>query len=180
MIAIPVLRSRVAPVLNWCSSIRLFPADPSYEGVGQEVDVTHLGIWERLELLRNRGAKVLICGALSPEVRHYAKKLGITLVCGVAGGIEEVRRSYWRNQLDQPEFWLPGCRGPRRYRSGFRGGRGCSGQGSCRERLPPSSPKPRVAEQCFCPACGLAVPHEPGIPCQQVACPGCGRPLVRG
>ncbi len=174
MLAIPVLRSRVAPVLNWCSSIRLFPDDPSYQGLGQEVDVSHLEAWQRLEFLRDQGVKTLICGALSPELHVYAETLGITVVCGVAGDIEEVRRSYWRRQLDQPKFWLPGCRGPRRYR-----GRGCPGRGSPVGRGPSRERGLGVGGVCLCPDCGLRLPHERGIPCAQVTCPRCGRPLVR-
>jgi predicted Fe-Mo cluster-binding NifX family protein len=181
MLAIPVLRSRVAPVLNWCSSICLFPDDPSYQGSGQEVDVSHLEAEQRLEFLRDRGVKILICGALSPELLHYGKRLGITIVCGVAGSIEEVRLSYWRNQLDQPQFWLPGCRGARRYRSGYQGGRGCPGlvRGPKRGRGQALEPGRGAAEACLCLACGLRLPHERGIPCSQVNCPRCGQPLVR-
>jgi predicted Fe-Mo cluster-binding NifX family protein len=181
MLAIPVLRSRVAPVFNWCSNICLFPHDPAYQGSGQEVDVSHLEAGQRLELLRERGVKTLICGALSPELLHYGKKLGIIIVCGVAGGIDEVRRSYWQNQLDQPQFWLPGCRSPRRYRSGYRGGRGCPGQAQGPNRGPgPALERVSGAgKACLCLHCGLRLPHERGIPCSQVNCPRCGRPLVR-
>jgi predicted Fe-Mo cluster-binding NifX family protein len=187
MLAIPVLRSRVAPVLNWCSSIRLFPHDPSYQGSGQEVNVSHLEAGQRLEFLREKGVRTLICGALSPDLRHYAKKLGIKIVCGVAGGIDEVRRSFWHNQLDQPQFWLPGCRGPRRYRSGFRGGgRGCPGMGKASTRGRASAERgeafeagTRAGDACVCPDCGFRHPHERGIPCYQVSCPRCGQALVR-
>ena len=37
MLAIPVLRSRVAPVLNWCSRIQIFPEEPCQEGWGKEL-----------------------------------------------------------------------------------------------------------------------------------------------
>ena len=184
MLAIPVLRSRVAPVLNWCSSIHLFPDDPAYQGAGQEVDVSHLDAAQRLEFLRQKGVKTLICGALSPDLLYYGQKLGLKVVCGVAGEVEEVRRSYWQDGLNQPHFWLPGCRPPRRYRFGFRGGRGCPGQarGSGRGRQAASAVKGTASREavCACPECGYQQPHERGIPCHQMTCPRCGQRLARG
>jgi predicted Fe-Mo cluster-binding NifX family protein len=187
MLAIPVLRSRVAPVLNWCSCIRIFPDDPAYQGSGQEVKVSHLEANQRLELLREKGVKILICGALSPDLQHYASKLGIKIMCGVAGEIDEVRRSYWQNQLDQPQFWLPGCGGQRRYRSGFRGGRGCPGlargQGQGRKQsrgARADDAVPWAGDSCVCPDCGFRHRHERGIPCYLVSCPRCGQRLARG
>lgn len=181
MLAIPVLRSRVAPVLNWCSSIHLFPEDPAYQGAGQEVHVSHLGAGQRLKLLRERGVNTLICGALSPDLFYYAKKLGIRVVCGVAGEVEEVRRSFWQDGLDQPQFWLPGCRGPRRYRSGFRGGRGCPGRARISDRQPTGGAQTLAwtEDVCVCPDCGFQNPHERGIPCYQMTCPRCGQRLAR-
>jgi predicted Fe-Mo cluster-binding NifX family protein len=183
MLAIPVLRDRVAPVLNWCSSIRIYPEKPTSQGSPQEVNVSHLEAGRRLEFLREQGVKTLICGALSPDLRHYAQLLGIHVVCGVAGDIDEVLRSYWDNQLDQPQFYLPGCRGPRRYQSGFGGGRGCPGltgnSGPCRGARA-SQAGAKTEKICICPECGFQQPHERGIPCSQVNCPSCGNRLVRG
>lgn len=33
---------------------------------------------------------------------------------------------------------------------------------------------------CVCPACGATVPHERGVPCNQVTCPKCGAAMTRG
>lgn len=32
---------------------------------------------------------------------------------------------------------------------------------------------------CVCPKCGEKVPHEAGMPCSEVTCPGCGSRMVR-
>jgi hypothetical protein len=34
-------------------------------------------------------------------------------------------------------------------------------------------------EECICPQCGIAVPHEAGIPCFYKICPKCGAKMVR-
>lgn len=32
---------------------------------------------------------------------------------------------------------------------------------------------------CVCPKCGKTVPHQRGVPCFQMACPGCGAAMTR-
>jgi hypothetical protein len=119
MIAMPIMRGRVAPVFNWCSRTMIFPANPE-GGSAQELWTPELGPSERLQLLRaQHGVQTLICGALSLDLHNCAVGLGVKVILGVAGDVEEVIKAYRQNRLDQPEFWLPGCRGPRRYRQGL-------------------------------------------------------------
>jgi predicted Fe-Mo cluster-binding NifX family protein len=188
MLAIPVLRSRVAPVLNWCSRIQIFPDKLAWGSLAQELVLPHLEAAQRLEVLRDKGVNTLICGALSADLLHYARELGLTIVSGVAGEVEEVVNSYWQNSLDHPRFRLPGCRGARCYRSGWRGGRAlsCKGEASDsglgrsinrRERSRAMGLRP--GGLCVCLACGFKAPHEQGIPCIQVRCPRCGQPMDR-
>jgi predicted Fe-Mo cluster-binding NifX family protein len=189
MIALPVMRGRVAPVLNWCTRMQIFPIEPSQEGGGQELILLHLEAAQRLQFLRETGVSTLICGALSADLLQYARHLGLTVVSGVSGEVHEVVQSYWQNTLDHPKFWLPGCRGLRRYRNGWLKDTGlpCNGQARTKGRgrqNRPSSPPPEQGLGpggfCLCPACGLVVPHEQGIPCVQVICPHCSRLMERG
>jgi predicted Fe-Mo cluster-binding NifX family protein len=187
MFAIPVLRFRVAPVLDWCSRILIFPEDPSQDNLRQELILPHLEAAQRLQVLRDQGVSTLICGALSAELLRRARDLGITVVSGVAGEVEEVVQSYRLKNLDQPRFRLPGGQGARRYRGGLRGARGrqCNGQARTgeggRNRRKTRSPGLGAGPggYCRCPICRLEIPHEPGIPCIQVPCPRCGRPMER-
>lgn len=208
MIAIPVMRGRVAPVLNWCSRMLIFSATPD-EAEGQELWVLKLGPEERLQLLQEKRVHTLICGALSADLEHFATKLGLTIIPGVAGEVGEVLTAYRENRISQPEFWLPGCQGIRRYRQGLgqenclathenRGGnqamprgtgdrgagQGAGGGPGGRCRRPGGRPGGPGAGQgagmvdvCICPACGAKAPHERGIPCFQVSCPQCGKPM---
>jgi predicted Fe-Mo cluster-binding NifX family protein len=116
-LAIPVLRSRVAPVFNWCSRICVF----SGEGLDriqfrEEMQIGSLTSFNRLELLRERGVGTLICGALSPELLTYGEQIGLTIIHGVAGELDEVLKAFGNRELEQPRFRMPGCKGPRRYR----------------------------------------------------------------
>ena len=90
MIAIPVMRGRVAPVLNWCSRLLIFPAIP--EGGSAGSLTPELEAVERLQLLQAKGVHTLICGALSADLDHFATKLGLRIIPGVAGEVDEVLR----------------------------------------------------------------------------------------
>jgi hypothetical protein len=187
MVAIPVLRSRVAPVLDWCSRVRIFPVDPVYEGEGQEISLPDLEAGQRLRVLREKGVTTLICGALSVGLLHCAKQLEIKVICGVAGEIKKVLYSFWNNQLDNPNFRLPGCQGLRCYRNKSRGRVGaCQRNGPDKSREQKMSRDLRVPSEwvnlgdiCLCPICGATFPHERGIPCQHQRCTLCGTHLVR-
>ncbi len=203
MIAIPIMRGRVAPVLNWCSRMLIYTATPG-EAEAQELWLPEQGPEERLQLLRERGVHTLICGALSADLHYYATKLGLTVIPGVAGEVAEVLTAYREDRLSQPEFWLPGCQGSRRYRQDARQGecfpchknqggnqampggkgRGVSGGqgGRCQGGGPGgfgAGAGNVMPDQCICPSCGAKAPHVRGIPCFQVKCPQCGKAMVR-
>ena len=125
-LAIPVFRSRVAPVLNWCSRMLIFSADLAAGGSGQEFLLPDMSAFERLRMLQKQGVSTLICGALSPDLLQYANHLGLHVIYGVAGDIDDVLGAYRHQRLDHPRYWLPGCKGRRNYRQGcVQGGAEC-------------------------------------------------------
>lgn len=200
----PVFRSRVAPVLDWCSKIFVFPEGTADHELRQEVVVTGTNAFNALQLLQQKGVRTLICGALSPELLRYGEHLGFSIIYGVAGEVEEILEAYYADQLDQPRFWLPGfrCRRRRHALGGWEnsntpleersqnmpGGRGQGGgqragggagrgPGGGRGRMGGMGVGP--GGFCVCPNCGTKEPHQPGIPCPQVRCPQCGQTMLR-
>jgi predicted Fe-Mo cluster-binding NifX family protein len=119
MIAIPVFRSRVAPVLNWCTKVLIFDEDAVEETGGTELKAdAATSCFDRVRELNRHGVSVLICGALSPDLLFYARNLGIRVIHGVAGEVNEVLAAYRAHNLNQPCYRLPGCRRGRLYRGG--------------------------------------------------------------
>jgi hypothetical protein len=200
MLAIPVLRSRVAPVLNWCSTIHLFPEDTGEVTSGRKIILLDMTAPDRLRVLKREGVRTIVCGALSFDLLSFAEGLGLRIIHGIAGEIGDVLQAYRTQRLDLPCYWLPGCRGPRPCRRG--------GSEACRtnadESVEPSSAtsrdrgggkagarssshKGRTAGVrsgpggfCVCPHCGTKAPHVQGIPCTQGVCSRCGQAMVRG
>jgi predicted Fe-Mo cluster-binding NifX family protein len=195
MLAIPVFRARVAPVLDWCSKIIIISEEGADAASGRHIDVMEESIFILMRTLREKRVKTLICGALSPEILNYGESIGLKIIHGIAGDIEEVLRAYRERKLDQSRYWLPGCRGQRRYKGGGRctgrgkdgitsgGESGNSGTGLVRKGssdltwdTAPGGP----GGFCVCPKCGAKKQHERGIPCSQVLCPACQSSMTRG
>ena len=202
MIAIPLHQSRVAPVLDWCSTIVLIPKNVCKSWQEAERLSVKSNVFDLLRLLHSRAVSPVICGAVSPHALCYGQHLGLEFICGISGAIDEVVEAYQAGSLDQPRFRLPGCRCPMRLRplagtppgrpgaapgtgvvpenqgkgrvTNHRGGQG-RGHG-CAVR---GTEHPRGVAVCFCPQCGRAVPHRRGVPCNQAVCEVCGTPLVR-
>ncbi len=194
MLAIPVFRARVAPVLDWCSKIIIIPEEGADAASGQQIDVMEENIFRLMRTLQGKGIKTLICGALSPEMLNYGESIGLRIIHGIAGDIDEVLQAYRERKLDRPQYWLPGCHGRRRYKSGARctgkaadeiaGGGKSSGsgtgpalEGSGHLLLDKASGGP--GGFCVCPKCGAIKLHERGIPCSQVCCPACNSSMTR-
>ncbi|MFP5213760.1 MAG: NifB/NifX family molybdenum-iron cluster-binding protein [Acidobacteriota bacterium] len=159
MLAVPVLRSRVAPVLNWCSRVIIISDADGDEAQVREIIVQANDPFELLRRLKALNVSTLICGALTQDIPGYARNLGIEIIHGVAGEVSEVVSAYRNRCLDKPRFRLPGCPGPCR----------CRGQA---ERS--SSQK-----TCVCPGCGREVVPSAGTPRSRLRCPACERPMRR-
>jgi len=206
MLAIPVFRSRVAPVLNWCSKIFIIHENETDAAAGREIVLYDMSGFDRLRALRTRGVDTLICGALSTRLLHYGENLGLHIIHGVAGQIDEVLRAYHERQLDQPFFRLPGCQPGRHHL----GGRNCArsdasecGLGGHRRRAHGGGPdggdvvadpgresglssakrsarkraKTEPCGFCICLQCGAELPHGRRVPCVHRRCPVCGHPI---
>ncbi len=190
MVAIPVFRSRVAPVLDWCSKILIVSEKGPDTAANREINVREDNRFALMRTLRRQGIDIVICGALSPEMLHYGESIGLRIIHGIAGEIGEVLQAYRKGELDRPRYWLPGCRGQRRYKGGAKctektAGTGPEGLGDAGGRSALSRPGAWNKAQggpggfCVCPKCGATVPHERGIPCSQVRCPECSAAMTR-
>ncbi len=202
-LAIPIFRSRVAPVLNWCSKILILGENDLTAAAGQEILLLNMSAFDRLRILVDEGIRTLICGALSPDLLSYGQHLGLLILPGVSGDIEEVIRAYRANELNQQRFWLPGRTGRRDFSSSCPNGSG----GDPANLIIPSEAKHsgRIQENSnddqaqkiqenrpknqkrrsrggrggffTCPQCGLTMRREPSIPSSHIYCPQCDLPM---
>jgi predicted Fe-Mo cluster-binding NifX family protein len=123
VVAVPVHNSRVAPLLDVAQQALVVRLKGNEEAGQFTAELGGLSIPERVDRLHQEGVDVVICAGLCGHLRRMLEMWGIRVVPGVVGDVEQVVRAFRAGALDQPQFWMPGCRRARR-RWGRRGGGG--------------------------------------------------------
>jgi len=199
-LAIPVLRSRVAPVFNWCSKMQIFLEDTTDFKPCHEIIVHNINGFDRLKVLQHERVHTLICGALSPDLLDYGELLGMLIINGISGEVCEVLKAYCTKELNHPRFRLPGCHGrqkQRRKRARSNVAAGSAGSATTPGKIDCcandfgaavgmgqiySKPEKHGLQRqtyCVCPQCGTIVVRTPGISCSEMACSKCGLALLQ-
>ena len=126
-IAIPEWQGQVSTVFDFAGKLLLIDIDGQKEINRSQIDLPNEPMPQRVVRLKNLGANVLICGAISRPLAFMITGLGIEVLPYVTGRIDEVLSAYLTGQLAQERFSMPGCKAA--ARKAFRGrGRG-QGQG---------------------------------------------------
>lgn len=144
---------------------------------------------EKLRFLLSKDVGVLICGAITEDAAVLLRDSGIKVYPFVAGEVSAVIDAWriaWRNgrtYLDN--FFMPGCRGRRRFRGGNVRGGMTGNTVPFREQKRYSRGYGRMqiisagSELCACHCCGFHCITDKGIPCAEQMCPVCGTLMVR-
>jgi predicted Fe-Mo cluster-binding NifX family protein len=120
-IALPIWNRRISPLFDTAGRVLIFDFEGSSTGGGEEHDIQGLNPSVRVQRIKELGADVLICGAVSNPVAHLIESAGIDLVPWVSGPVVEVIEAFRAGQLDRPRYFMPGCGRMRRGRHGRRG-----------------------------------------------------------
>jgi predicted Fe-Mo cluster-binding NifX family protein len=108
ILAIPVFRSRVAPVFDSCLRAVLIPIADTHEGERSELGLQNLSSTERVSVLKSAGVTTLICGGISDTLHVMLENSGVCVISGIAGEVEEVFSAFLSRGLDDPKFCMPG------------------------------------------------------------------------
>ena len=124
-VGIPIWNGRVSPVLD--TAERLFVVDTG-AAAGQarkEVALESTRLPVRATRLAELNLDLLVCGAVSTQLRELLEAGGVPIQSWVAGEVNDVLDAVTAGILDRPRFRMPGCGR----------GRGPGGQGrNCRRR----------------------------------------------
>jgi predicted Fe-Mo cluster-binding NifX family protein len=115
--AIPIWNGRVSPVFDTAGRIMVVTPG-SGEGSREIHEIRTGGPGARVSSLRELGASVLICGAISNRMARHVEAAGIRLIPWISGDIEDVLEAFVSGRLSGERFMMPGCggRGRRRRR----------------------------------------------------------------
>ena len=127
-IAIPVWNDNLSNVFDFAGRLLLVEIENAREVSRSEVPLQAESLPERAGRLKQLGADVLLCGAISQALAIMVTASGIQVLPYVTGRVDDVLQAYITGQLVQPQFTMPGY-WPGARRGFGRGGRGRRWQG---------------------------------------------------
>ena len=117
--------SRVSPVLDTAETLVVVDTGAAAGPAREEVALQSTRLPLRATRLAQLGLDLLVCGAVSTQLRELLEAGGVTVQSWVAGDVNDVLNAVTTGVLDRPRFRMPGCGR----------GRGAGGQGrNCRRR----------------------------------------------
>jgi len=107
-VAIPIFRSRVAPVFDYCIRVSVFDIGDDHQTKRSELYLGTLAPTQRVGALIKEGVTTLICGGMSNALDKLFQASGISVIEGIAGQVDEVLEAFMSDRLDEPQYRLPG------------------------------------------------------------------------
>ena len=69
-----------------------------------------LTMMQMRQKLMELSVNVLLCGAIATSTRQFIEGAGIVVIPFLKGNLTDVETGFFTNRLDDPAFYLPGCR----------------------------------------------------------------------
>ncbi len=110
LVAVPVFRDRVSPVLDTCTCLVLMAPHGGGEAGAQKVSFAGVSLSERAGEIKRLGVRTVICGAVSEALARFLEAEGIEVISGVSGEAREVFAAYRSGRLGEERFRMPGFR----------------------------------------------------------------------
>jgi CheY-like chemotaxis protein len=107
-VAVPIFRSRVAPVFDYCVRVSVFDIGDDRQIERNELYLGTLSPTERVGALIKEGVTTLICGGMSDSLDKMLQTSSISVIGGIAGQVEEVLEAFMSNRIDEPQYCMPG------------------------------------------------------------------------
>ena len=108
-IAIPVCGNRVSTVFDAAEELLMIENNPGAAPVQSRTFWREDTLIARAARIRELGAQVLICGALSEVVKRMLEAAGIRVIPFIRGTADEVFEAFCKGKLSRERFFLPGC-----------------------------------------------------------------------
>lgn len=133
-IGIPSWQERVSPVFDVARSLVVLRVERGRIVNRYSVDLEESTFGRRVARLQVLDIDLLICGAISRPLARLLTGLGIEVMAGISGSVEDVIDSYLQGRLPDPSHTMPGfrCLG-RQRRMRNRSFRQMSGRGKRRK-----------------------------------------------
>jgi len=107
-VAVPIFRSRVAPVFDYCVRVSVFDIGHDRQIERSELYLGTLAPTERVGALIKEGVTTLVCGGISDTLDKMLQTSGISVIGGIAGPLEGVLEAFMSDRIDEPQYRMPG------------------------------------------------------------------------
>lgn len=109
-IAISIWEDKISPVLDTASKLLIIDKDTQKESSRFETNLLDRDMSQRCSHIRGLDLDVLICGAVSRQLKGMLKESGIKIISGISGPAEEVIEAYLQGALLHSGFFMPGSK----------------------------------------------------------------------
>jgi predicted Fe-Mo cluster-binding NifX family protein len=108
-VAISIWKNRVSPVMD--SANRILSID-YFDGneIGRKISsIPQLNDIHKAEFFKSQQIKILICGAISIRMHQILTASHIEIIPFIRGSIDQVIDAFNKGELQNGNFFLPGC-----------------------------------------------------------------------
>lgn len=116
IIAITSWQNRISPVFDTAQKLLIFELNDKSEISRREEIVGFNVPFQKINALVRSGAKTLICGAITEQIKSQIEEAGIKVLSFICGDISSVMQAYLAGRDIKSEFAMPGCKNQRRRR----------------------------------------------------------------
>ena len=109
VVAISIWNNRVSPVMDTANQLMMIDYEDKRELKRTILDIPNLNVVYKTEFFKGQGIDLLICGAISMQMYQILVASNIEVVPFIRGSIQKVLTAYSDGDLQNGEFFLPGC-----------------------------------------------------------------------
>nr|MBN2277390.1 hypothetical protein [candidate division Zixibacteria bacterium] len=127
-VAIPEWEGRISPTMDTAGNLLVVEIVGGHEVSRRIIPIPPMNLVGRARFISGLKIDRLICGAISHQLEQMLSGAGVPISPWFGGQVDDIIAAHTRGNLENEDFWLPGCRrrrGHRGYgcRRGRRGGR---------------------------------------------------------
>ena len=108
-VAISIWNNRVSPVMDTANRLMVIDYEDKHELNRSVLDIPNLNVIYKTEFFKGQGINLLICGAISMRMYQILAASQIEVVPFIRGSIQKILTAYNNGDLQNGDFFLPGC-----------------------------------------------------------------------
>lgn len=118
--AIPTFENRISPLFDTAQHLVLVDVENARELRRAEHSLSEAELVSRARRVAGLGVDVLICGAISCELKNLLQSAGVEVMPQICGPVEDILAAFISGELADTSFLMPGHRKFRRQQESRR------------------------------------------------------------